>query len=540
MNTIHKLRPIMSDIINFTGNDFELENALKRITEHVVNKNFYYRNAYSITKNQNITENFENQNQRRSYYLESNLRNCNLKGTGFADSVFNKVSFKNCMTEHSSFESSYLFNCYFQNEQPYVSVSFAKSFICNSSFKNILFDRCRLSDSTFTQSTIENCSFDNTLFDGTVFDHTILDSISFKNLNLEYAQFNNVHINNTALPFPTIPFIINGLNYLMNTSDKVFVKSAKKGQISKEEYLDLLPYLKTFYQKTNHYFPLANIYIAEKNIKDAFETIKSGIYQSIILNNYRQIKNYCILIKSCNLFDMHQKKLLEKNISQEFNNRLLENFDFYSHLVNNFTELSNILLSNSYPSLIVSFKTNIENDNYLVLSLFYRTLDLLLGIVGIKSNYSVSFTYNSEAEIIATINSLEPSVVVALITAFTSIFISGLKGIAYLPDVIEKFSTIKYKIQKEKNELEKQQLENQKMQLEISKMRREIELNAIDTEPLDQMISGIEPVLANCDELNNAGVYVNDINYNAINLNLENLTDSISDMIFSDNSNVNN
>ena len=115
----------MSDIISFEENDLELTLALEHITEHVVNKNFYYRKAYSVTKNPNIQENFENQNQRRSYYLESNFNDCNLKGTGFTDSIFKDSTFNNCEIEHSNFESSYFFDCYFQNDTPYVSISFA-------------------------------------------------------------------------------------------------------------------------------------------------------------------------------------------------------------------------------------------------------------------------------------------------------------------------------------------------------------------------------------------------------------------------------
>ena len=526
----------MSDIISFEENDLELALAVEHITEHVINKNFYYRKAYSVTKNPNIQESFENQNQRRSYYLESNFNNCNLKGTGFTDSIFKDSSFNNCEIEHSNFESSYFFDCYFQNDKPYVSISFATSFICNSTFKDISFDRCRLSNIAFYNCTIEGCNFDNTSFDGAVFNHTVLDAVFFKNLNLEYTQFNNVHINNTALPFPTIPFIINGINYLRHTTDNVLVKSAKKGEITKEEYLDLLPYLKTYYEKTNHYFPLANIYIAENNVKKAFEAIQRGIYQAIILNNYRQLKYYCILVKSCGLFSIHQKKSLGKFISREFNNRLLENFGFYSPIVTHFTELNNILLGSDQAVLIVSFKTNITNDNYSILSLFYKTIDLLIGLVGIESNYSVNFTYNSEAEIITTINSLDPSVIVALITAFTTIFIAGIKGIANLPDVINKFASIKHRIQENKYKLEEEQLGNKKTRLEIAKIERELELNGVETKPFDQLIAGIEPVLMNCDELRNAGVCVNDINYNAINLNVDSLTNYTSDLIFNNGS----
>lgn len=526
----------MNEIIDLVGNDFEFKVALEHITEHVVNKNFYYKSAYSIAKNSNIKENFENQNQRRSYYLESNFNNCNLKGSGFTDSIFKETTFNGCVFDQSNFESSYFFNCDFEKNQSFFSMSFAKSFMFNAKFKDIFFNHCRLSNMIFYNSEIEGCKFDNTSFDETAFNDTFLDGVSFENLNLEYTQFNNVHINNTALPFPTIPFIINGISYLMHTSDNVTIKSAKKKEISKNEYLHLLTYLKTYYERTQHFFPLANIYIAENNVKKSFEAIQCGISQAIFLNNYRQLKNYCILASSCNLFNVHQRKSIINFMSKEFNNRLLDNFVFYSSIVSHFTELSNILISSGNSSLIVSFKTNIKNDNYLVLSLFYKTIDLLLGVVGIESNYSVDFTYNSEAEIIATINSIDPSVIVALITALTTIFIAGIKGIAHLPDVIHKFATIKQRILEDQNAVKNKQLENKRIQLEIAKLEKEIDLNNVEAGPIDQLISGIEPILMNCDELRNAGVCVNDINYNAINLNASSLTTYTRDLIFNNTS----
>ena len=529
----------MSEEIISKEVDLELEHALNKITEHVYNKNFYYKSAYSIQKSNDLHVNFENQNQRRSYYLESNFNNCNLNGTGFTDSIFKNVTFNNCILNNANFESSYFFNCYFQNDLPYTSTSFNKSFIYQSTFQHIAFNQCRLSDITLNNSTIEGCDFDNTAFDGTIFNNTILDTISFKNLNLEYVQFNNVHFNNTSLPFATIPFIINGISYLKSTSDNVTIKSAKKGQLSKAEYIDIIPYLKTFYKKTKNYFPLANIYIAEDDGQKAFETIKDGMYQSIFLNNYRQLKYYCILAGSCDLFNIHQKKAFVDVLSKEFNHRMSENSFFYSPIVNHFAELKNILLNCNDASLIITFKTNIDNENYSVLSLFYKTINLLVGIVGIKANYSINFTYNSNAEIVTVINSLDPSVIVALITAITTIFIAGIKGVSQLPEVINKFATIKGKIKEENFVLMEKQLEIQKTQLEIQKSKLEIiklqdNIKSNTGESIDQLINGIEPVLKCCDELNHLGVYISDINYNAVNISADTLTNYTSNLIFNE------
>ncbi len=523
----------MDELMKHNENNLELEKALEHITQHVVNKNFYYKNAYSMTKNPDITENYENQNQRRSYFLESMFNNCNLKGSGFTDSIFNQVEFNNCNFDDSNFESCYMFDCHFKNIKPYTSTSFAKSFLYNSTFKEIEFNRCRLSDMRFINSLLEGCHFDNSSLDGTIFTNTILDEVSFKNLNLEYVQFDDIHINNTSLPFPTIPYIINGIQYLKTTTDNVYIKSAKQGRLTKEEYIDILPHLKTYYECNNNFFPLANIFIAENDFNKAFEYIKLGMCQSIFLNNYRQLKNYCILVSSCNLFDIHQRKLFASILSKELNNRLMENFKFYAPLSRNLTELNSILLSSSGASLIITFKTNIKNDNYSVLSLFYKTIDMLVGIVGIESNYSVNFTYNSEAEIITTINSLDTTIIVALITAFTTLFMSGIKGLAQLPDVINSFAVIKQKIQQEKLESERKRLENQKLQLEITKMQKEIDNISPQSEVyFDKMISGITPILSNCDELKNAKVHIDNINYNAINVDVDSLTKITSNIIY--------
>lgn len=535
VNSMDELAILASgnNVESMINSDPEFEKALDHICENVVNKDFYYRNAYMRTYNPNITENYENKNLRRSFYVDSNFNGNNLKGVGFTDSIFNNTNFNNCQLDNSNFEANYIFNCNFNGETPCIHVGFSKSFIYQTTFKGLDFLRCRLSDVFLHDSHIENCSFDNTSFDGTIFDNTILDNVKFKNLNLEYTQFRNIQINNSALPFPTIPFIINGITYLKNTDDKVFIKSMKKGKLSKDEYLDLLPDFKIYYERTKNYFPLANIYISEKNIKETFECIKKGIKQSIFLNSYRQLKYFCILANVCDLLDIHQRKDLLAIITKEFNSRISENFSFYSSITQHYYELNNILLSSNSSSLIVSFNTNIDNNNYNTISEFYKTIDMLVSIVGVKSNYSINFTYNSQADIIATINSIDTTIIVALISAFTTLLISGIKGIAHLPKVIADFATIKTKIENEKQDAIYKKLSNYDKYLDILKKEKELEMVSENSaQCFDNLIQNIEPVLTSCDKLNEAGVVINNISFNTMNVEAENLTEYTNNIIY--------
>lgn len=516
-------------IDEITDSDIEFKNALDRICENVVNKDFYYRNAYARTHNSNITDNYENKNLRRSFYVDSNFNGNNLKGVGFTDSIFNNTGFNNCQLNNSNFKASYIFNCIFNRAKNSDYVGFSKSFIYQTRFKDLNLYRCRFTDVSMHDSIIENCCFDNTSFDGTIFDHTVLDNVKFKNLNLEYTQFNNIKINNTALPFPTIPFIINGITYLKNTNDNVFIKSTKKGTISKEEYLSIMPDFKIYYERTNNYFPLANIYISENDAINAFECISNGIKQAIFLNSYRQLKNYCILANACNLFDIHKKKSLLFLITNEINQRLSENFSFYSSITQHYYEMHNILINSNNSALIVTFSTNIKNNNYKSITLFYKTIDLIVSTVGVKSNYSINFTYNSLANIIATINSIDTAVMVALISAFTTLFVSGIKGIAHLPEVIEKFASIKYEIQSKKLDMINKQLSNYDKYLDTVKKEKELGINSEKaTQSLDCLIDNAEPILSSCERLNQEGTVVDDINFNPINAESENITDYIN------------
>ena len=527
----------VEEIIKYEEDDKLFHKSLECITEHVVNKNFYYRNAYNISQNPNINIDFENQNQRRSYYLESNFYDCNFKGTGFADSIFNGAHFNDCIFSNSNFESCYIFGCTFKNTSPYKYTSFAKSLICGTTMDGISFDDCKFSDTTFYNSTFEGCSFDNTSFDGTIFNDTTLDHVTFKNLNLEYSQFNKIHIHNTALPFPTIPFIINGISYLINTSDNVYIKSAKKGQLTKEEYISLLPHFKIYYEKTKNYFPLSNIYIAEKNVDQAYESIKMGIINAISINNYRQLKNYCILVSSCNLFDSKQKKQFVEIMSKELNIKLLTNYAFYSSLSEHFIEFKNTILGSNNGSIIISFKTNIRNNDYSTLSLLNKTIDNIINVVGIESNYSLCFSYNSNAEFIANISSLDTTVIVALITAFTTLFISGIKGIAQLPEVISKFASIKNNIKSNKLDREAKELQNEKTKLEIAQLRETIDKNhqSDNTQCFDNLINNTETILQNCEELKNNGVHIDNVYYNSLNVDISTLNEYTTNLIYNEN-----
>jgi len=510
-------------------NDRDLDNALNRICEHVENKDFYYRNAYATTKNFNITGNFKNKNLRRSYYVESNFNDCDITGVGLTDSIFKQTQFNSkALIDNANFESSYFFDCKFYSEKPYQFVGFSKSNFYNTVFNGIDFFNCKMSDILFQDSLFENCNFDNTSFDSSVFCNARFDNVSFKNLNLEYARFKNTHFNNTSLPFPTIPFIINGIVYLTSTSDKVFIKSAKHGKLTKDEYLELLPYLKTYYVKTQNYFPLANIFIADRDLENTYNAIENGITQSIFLNNYRQLKNYCILADECNLFDIHAKKTLMDIINDNFKICLKSNHSFYFPITQNFYDLQNTLLKSNNGSLIVSFRTNISNNDYYTLSEFYKVIDKLVSIVGLESNYSINFSFNSNAEIIATISSLDTAIIVALISAFTTLFIAGIKGIAHLPEVIERFLTIKQNFQLNNTKLINAQLDAKKKQLEIIELEKKAK-NVPDTSKhLDNLIKHIQPVLNDCDNLKNAGAKIHDIKYASVNVDVEAIDDLLS------------
>jgi len=97
------------ELINEVNPEFSL--AQQELLKHVRNKDNYRANQYKIFSNATITENFEGQNKRRSYFFACNFNESSFKKSGFTGSYFVDCVFENCPLDFAIFDGCYFKNC---------------------------------------------------------------------------------------------------------------------------------------------------------------------------------------------------------------------------------------------------------------------------------------------------------------------------------------------------------------------------------------------------------------------------------------------
>lgn len=376
-------------------NKDQLQSITDRLAENMNNKYFFNPEPYKVHKDINVFENYEGRNLRQSYYQNCTFYKANISKSGLAGSIFIQCNFKPCDYTDTNFQSCDFRECKFENIMlEYTRMN--KSSFYKTTFINCIFKSVSINDAFFDDCKFINCRWTISI-ENTIFKNTLLDSVKFKSMNFEFATFENIKTNNIKLPFPTIPFIYNGLKYISSTEDNVRVTSAKRADgLCKEEYLSYIEDLEKFYSATQNCFPIVNICIAKGEYEKAFETLYHGIKIAIQTRAFRMIKYYCKQIKYIDNITMHQKQDLYFFILNEISKCNLEEFERNSLNVY-LPEVKDLLFLDSYKDkLEVLFDTDINENEFDKLSILLLAIDDLLKD---KCTYSLELRHNSPFQV---------------------------------------------------------------------------------------------------------------------------------------------
>jgi len=357
----------------------EFNRAQENLSRNMKQKSFFREKQFYVYDKATISEDFSGENHRRLYFLGCKFIDANLTSAGFSGTIFKSTSFSECILDNTKLDSCEFDDCNFYNFEAgtFSHVNFSKSMINNSFFRNCKMDATNFTDTAFENVLFENCEWKSPALENTIFSNTKLNNVDLIELNFEFAQFHNISMDNTRLPFATIPYIYNGLTYLMNTLDNVWISSAQSstGKISKDEYLSYLTDLEIFYCKTQNYFPLANIYIAKEQWSEAYSAILNGLKFSINLRNFRLVNYYCKLLQ---LTDSFSDKILSD--AYKF---IMENIDVSSWRPQdhyNYSQYIDVIRSalmneRTSSSLQLLVSTNILSSEYEKLTILLSAID---------------------------------------------------------------------------------------------------------------------------------------------------------------------
>lgn len=438
------------------------ENSLKNLNIHMKNKEFFKSCNFDIYKEADITEDFSFKNKRQSYYFKCRFTKCGFKETGFSGSVFVECEFIDCDFSESIFQSCIFRGCqiYYNDIGKIRFANFSKSVFSNCKIYNISFETVNFGESVLEGGSLKNICFRSVVLENATIKKVSLKNMQFASQNFDFLTINDISTDNVVIPFPASPNIINGLDYLYATSDNICFTSCGS-TISKEEYLKLINDFEIYYTFIENYFPLANIFIAQKRLKEAIEVTLKGICLSLKMKNYRMIYQYCKLVQSNPKFTIQHKKYLYDKIQEAISSEELYEDDYI--ILNMYIqEIKELLLnSTTKPYLLLDIKSNIDYSENQKIAIFIGEMENLIDLYfrGEEEHY-IEIRHNSPENFIIQIVA-DPEKLIAFLASFFTCIDYTHKLAAFLTKKGKENKIRKKLIDKEESILKiKQNLEN--------------------------------------------------------------------------------
>lgn len=435
--------------------------AVEKLTSHMKNKHYYLHDRKITYRDTRIEVDYATKNLNQSFFEKCKFVNCKFTRTSFVNSKFSNCEFINCDLVSANLRNSIMENCLFDKDNIFLNTKLG-----NCQFVNVRFIGCKLDAVALDEATFIDCLFSNNTWDAVStnlceFKNTTLDAVLFRNMNFEYSIFNNIHMNNMKIPFPTIPYIYGGLQYLTTTNDNVRITSQhniKKG-ISKNDYLSQLDDLEVFYSYSYNYFPLANIYLAKNKLNHCKAAIIFGIENASLKLDLKMIENLARLISFNDIFSMNERYDIFNNTISHISSL---NTPIGDNQINEciFKLRTYLFNSGNDSSLHMSIKTNIENEKKL--SVLIGIIENIIAEENNKCSYNIEIRHNSPYELFVNLFSNYETVCYIL-----GVLIFSFKG-------IDKVLKTTYEHIKAIQEIKKQSLENKILEQKIEATQIEL------------------------------------------------------------------
>lgn len=348
----------------------------------------------SMLSNKSIKKkNFKDKSLNHTNLTNSDIQNTNFDNAALTGSYFYKCNFADCKMNMTDFEYCEFYQCSLISRHT-VICSFNESNFLDTEFKDINFSYCSFSGSLF-----ENCTFNNVKIEFSTLENSVFRNCRFYNmdmqvLNFSFVEFEDPTMENVILPLEQIPHAIGILKYCMSKPDKVTLGSDTITNLSITDYIDkVLPLLEEEFQYTKEYFPLVNIYLAKLEYQKAFDTLYSGLEDSILKRDFRTLKFYCKLIVQSQRFsskDLHGFYSAICRLSPHGNN----NNSLMRSYIRNIAEIKNILFDSSRKSSMhITFLAEYASQSA------NRMGELLLQLLGLSRMENFQFPNTSSIKI---------------------------------------------------------------------------------------------------------------------------------------------
>ncbi|EOS29422.1 hypothetical protein C807_02808 [Lachnospiraceae bacterium 28-4] len=365
-----------------------------------------------------LTGEYNDVSLKRTCLENSEAIDASFMNTALTGSYFSEMNFRSSKFDESNMQYCQFVHSTFQNVTIH-STNLSYSNFFATDFKDVHFKGSTVSEILFEQCTFEGCTFVSSMLESAIFMNCTFIGVKFLNSNVEYMELNNCKLNDVHLPMAQVPYIFGLFQSMMDVGNDIKL-SADHMMVPLNEYKELKDDLVIYYTSIQEYFPLANIYLANTEWENAYDSICFGMERAIVQRNFRMLKFFCKQAKQKNVFPYQKLKelytLIEKYASaQKFN--IYEQRSF----IYNIEEIRSLLLENmdNYPTARISMQTNIDSSESDKIIRFIEYIDTIISESCERKISYIEYHHNSDAHFVVHISAHYLEIIFILYTFLT-------------------------------------------------------------------------------------------------------------------------
>lgn len=356
---------------------YEITQATDKIYKHII-KDYNVRNQLgSGDGTNNMPKDLQNaifyhESFHDCKWLESDLTNVGGNGTIFSNNDFLNSTIDNASLQYCNFSNDVFWGCSMHGSN-FANSTFSDFAIINGSIFGCSFVGSMLNGGIIRDTPIECSTFERCML-----KNVKLENLDLRQLTLNYATFDDVVMKNVGLPFIQLPYTFNGLQYVYDTMDDIYIVSHEKadGKMDIARYMDMLPDFIIFFDSQEQYFPLTNCYIVNHQKELAVQCNEQGIITSALRHDFRSLYFYCLQASKILQITPAQRKQIYSKIQSALTEPVLNVAEYHQFCIY-YPMIKRLLFDRptEKPILMLSLKTNIEPNDYDRLSTLIAALE---------------------------------------------------------------------------------------------------------------------------------------------------------------------
>lgn len=400
----------MKDVIDIENN-ISFEDSLQLFREFSVKSRDYSYLPPKEANDRDFGSDFPGSLIEKPRYTDCRFYNSQFKASNAAFSIFKNTYFYDCFFEDSNFNYSDFENCMFEKKKDFsiFGTGFNFSQFCNCTFKGINIKGVAFRDINLQNCYFTNCTINNSSFERATIKNCKFERMDLRNIGIRYCRFVNVKFDNIVFPILDLTNNIGLFSILEECSDNMRFSLGYKKEVTLTEAKTLLLSLIPYFEGTEQYFQILNIFLLNGDIKKIISLLPMALEASIRKSDFDALQNICQFIADSNLFSKNQMANFYNSIYSLIDPAKLS-FNMQKGYAVYIDNIRKMLIENpyNYPCARIHLVTEINIETLDAVPLVLSDIENLIAKVNSEISPIIQLTHHSPYEFLILLYGLLP------------------------------------------------------------------------------------------------------------------------------------